>query len=348
MNLIKEVSYSCPLCEKIHKVKVCEEETKALIRNRPVEYNEIYYLCPESNEEFYPEKVLYENLTKARDTYKRLNGLLTSSEIREIRRYYSLNQREFSNLFGWGDITVQRYESNAIQDETYDEVLRRAKDDPMFVYSELKKHKDKFSDDRSIELELFLKNEVKKKQAIYCSMETLKALYLDYDEPNEFNGNRQLSFNNIDQMLRFFSQNNRNLYKVKLMKLLWYSDALHFKENNQSISGLVYTHMPLGALPIGYDTLFQAFSNSVSVKVENLNCSDNEEIIGYKIQNLEKVDLNKLLPSEIAIMDEVNKFFIKMGSKKISGHMHEEAAYRNTAIGDLISFKLAKNLKDFK
>ena len=124
-------------------------------------------------------------------------------------------------------------------------------------------------------------------------MEALKALYLDYDKPNEFNGNKQLSFNNIDQMLRFFSQNNHDLYKVKLMKLLWYSDALHFKENNQSISGMVYTHMLFGALQVGYDTLFQAFSNSVAVEEESLKCLGEEEVIGYKIQNLEKVDLNK-------------------------------------------------------
>ena len=348
MNLIREVSYSCPLCEKTHKVKVCEEEAKVFVKNKPVEYKEIYYLCPESDEEFYPEKIMDENLTKARDAYKRLCGLLTSSEIKEIRNYYGLNQKEFSNLFGWGDITIQRYENKAIQDETYNEVLRRAKDDPLFVFDELKKHKDKFTLDRLKDLEFFLKGEVKKKQTICCNIEALKALYLDYDKPNEFNGNKQLSFNNIDQMLRFFSQNNHDLYKVKLMKLLWYSDALHFKENNQSISGMVYTHMPFGALPVGYDTLFQAFSNSVAVEEESLKCLGEEEVIGYKIQNLEKVDLNKLSPSEIAIMDKVNNFFKKMGSKKISEYMHEEVAYKNTKIGDLISFKLAKKLRELK
>jgi putative zinc finger/helix-turn-helix YgiT family protein len=348
MNLIGEVSCSCPICEKTHKVKVYEEETKALIKNESVEYKETYYLCPENNEEFYPEKIMDENLTKARDAYKSLRSLLTSSEIKEIRDYYGLNQKELSNLFGWGDITIQRYENKAIQDETYDEVLKRAKDDPMFLYNELKKHKDKFTDDRFKELELFLKDEVKKKQTLHCGMEVLKVLYLDYDKPNEYNGNKELNLGNIDQMLRFFSQNNHDLYKVKLMKLLWFSDALHFKRNNQSISGLVYTHMPYGALPIGYEILFQAFSNSVEVEEESLKCFGDEEMVGYKIQNLEIVDLNKLMPSEITIMDEVNNFFKKMGSKKISEYMHEEAAYKNTEIGDLISFKLVEKLRDLK
>ena len=346
MNFIKEVSYNCPLCEKAHKVKVMEEETKALIKNKPIGYKEIYYFCPESDEEFYPENILDENLIKAIDSYKKQNGLLTSSEIKEIRNYYGLNQKELSNLFGWGDITIQRYENKQIQDETYDEVLRRTKDDPMYLYNELKKHKDKFLVNRFNELENFLKEEIKKKQTIHCNKEALKALYLDYLEPNEFNGNKTLNLNNIDQMLRFFSQNNPNLYKVKLMKLFWYSDVLHFKKNNQSISGLVYTHMPLGALPLGYETLFQAFSNSIVVKLENINCSNDEEMIGYKIQNLERADLNHLAPSEIAIIDEVNKFFKTMGSKKISEYMHEEIAYKNTNLGDLISFKLAKDLRD--
>jgi putative zinc finger/helix-turn-helix YgiT family protein len=348
MNLVKEISYHCPICENEHKVKVFEEKTIALIKNKSVEYKEIFYVCPETNEEFYPEKVMDENLTRARDAYKRLNGLLTSIEIKEIRDYYGLNQRELSNIFGWGDITVQRYESKQIQDETYDKVLRRAKEDPLFVYNELKKHKDKFNNDRFKDLEFFLKGEIKKKQTILCNIEALKALYLDYDEPSEFNGNKQLSFSNIGQMLRYFSQNNDKLYKVKLMKLLWYSDVLHFKENNRSISGLVYAHMPLGALPLGYDMLFQVFSNVISVKEESFNYSDDEDIIGYRINNLEKVDLNELKPSEIAIMSKVDTFFKKMGSKKISEYMHEEKAYKNTNQGDLISFKLAARLKDLK
>lgn len=348
MNLIKGVNYNCPICEKIHKVMVCEEETKALVKNNPVEYKEIFYLCPESNEEFYPGNVMDENLIRARDSYKKANGLLTSSEIKEIRNYYGLNQKEFSNIFGWGDITIQRYENKAIQDETYDEVLKRAKDDPMFVYNELKKHKDKFDLGRFEEIESLLKNYIKKKQANRCNIEVLKVLYMDYDEPNEFNGNKKLDFNNIEQMLRFFSQNNESLYKVKLMKLLWYADAFHFKKNKQSISGLVYTHMPFGALPVGYDSLLLAFSNSVLVKIESFDCLNEEEKIGYRIQNLEKVDLNKLKPSEIAVLDEVNNFFKKMGSKKISEYMHEEIAYKSTEIGSLISFKLAEKVRGLK
>jgi len=150
---IEEVKYSCPICEKKHKVKIYRENNKAIVKKQPVEYQETYYYCPIESEEFYPSKILDKNLLRARDSYRKSNGLLTSFEIKEIRKLYGLNQKEFSNIFGWGDITVQRYESKLIQDETYNEVMRRAKDDQLFVFEELKKHKDKFSNDRFKEIE---------------------------------------------------------------------------------------------------------------------------------------------------------------------------------------------------
>jgi len=148
-------------------------------------------------------------------------------------------------------------------------------------------------------------------------------------------------------MLRFFSQHNRNLYKVKLMKLLWYSDALHFKNTGQSISGLVYTHMPYGALPIGFNELLYAFNNSISITEDYFECADEEdEKTAYKIKNLENVDLNKLKLSEITVLDKVDRFFKKMGSKQISEYMHNEIAYNNTKDGTIISFKLAAKIKE--
>ena len=346
--LIKEVNYSCPFCERKHKVEIYESEAKALVKKKPVEYKEIFYFCPKCKEEFYPDNIMDNNLNRARDSYKKMNGLLTSSEIKEARNYYKLNQKEFANLFGWGDITVQRYESKSIQDETYDKVIRRAKDDLLFVYEELKKHKDKFTEERFKEVEAFLKEIIKRRQVSYLKREELKALYIDYDKPNEFNGNKLLDLDNIEQMLRFFAQNNYYLYKVKLMKLFWYADAQHFKKNNQSISGLVYMHMPYGALPIGYNELLFAFNNSISVIEEYFEFSEEEEEkIAYKIKGIKKVDQNKLKPSEIAVLDEVSNHFKRMGSKQISEYMHDEYAYDKTKKGDLISFELAAKIKEF-
>lgn len=53
----------------------------------------------------------------------------------------------------------------------------------------------------------------------------------------------------------YFSHFTNYLFKVKLMKILWYADALYFKRHGKSMTGLVYKHMPYGALPIAFDEI---------------------------------------------------------------------------------------------
>ena len=70
--------------------------------------------------------------------------------------------------------------------------------------------------------------------------------------------------------------------------------------------------MPYGALPIGFNDLLYAFNDSISVTEEYFDCvGEEEEKIAYKIDNLKKVDQNKLKPSEIAVLDKVNNYFKK-------------------------------------
>lgn len=46
-----------------------------------------------------------------------------------------------------------------------------------------------------------------------------------------------------------------HLYKVKMMMLLWYTDAIYYKRYGKSMTGLVYVHMTYGALPIGFNEI---------------------------------------------------------------------------------------------
>lgn len=42
-----------------------------------------------------------------------------------------------------------------------------------------------------------------------------------------------------------------SLYKVKLIKLIWYADALSYKRRGFAITGLVYQALPMGTVPVG-------------------------------------------------------------------------------------------------
>lgn len=69
----------------------------------------------------------------------------------------------------------------------------------------------------------------------------IEASYAGFHGNPLFHGNTRLSLDKVVDVIRYFAASSgiTNLYKVKLMKLMWYADALSYK-NRGAITGLVY------------------------------------------------------------------------------------------------------------
>ncbi len=104
----------------------------------------------EDENEFETASMTNENLLNARNAYREKHGLLTSNEIVKIREGYGLSQVELARMLGWGEATVSRYESNSIQDDAYDTMLRIIKDNPLQALEFLKRNESKFSDTKKL------------------------------------------------------------------------------------------------------------------------------------------------------------------------------------------------------
>jgi len=128
-------------------------------------------------------------------------------------------------------------------------------------------------------------------------------------------------------------------YKVKLMKLLWYADALHFKRHGEAITGLVYKHMPLGALPLAHEEIMALPAIRV---VEDYINGD----ISYRVYSNGYLNLAELSLSEVEVLTEVVKKFKSMRAKDIIDYMHQEPAYYETGDGQIISFCFAQKLRE--
>ncbi|MFX3625114.1 MAG: type II TA system antitoxin MqsA family protein [Ectobacillus sp.] len=341
-ELLKKISYSCPFCDEEHEISVVKEKTKALINNTPVEYEEVYYYCPIEDDKFVPKDILNQNLLAAKDSYRTLNGLLTSQEIKDIRKLYGLSQKEFANMLGWGDITIQRYEKKSIQDETYDQKIRAVRDNPKLALDELEKHKEKFEEARYEEVRKVIANLVKTKSVKYLNKEIIESLYIDHKEESQDNGYKLLDLEKVENMIAFFAQHSSRLYKVKLMKLLWYTDALFCKKYGRGMSGLVYRHLPLGAVPKAHEEILRYSQSSIEIVEEYI-----EDNVAYKILPKANVDLSKFSAEEISVLQTVLEKFDNMGSRQISNYMHEEIAYQETDEDEIIPYSLAREIHDF-
>lgn len=338
------VDMGCPCCNKTHSLEQRKRLTQSIVKDETVDYEEIYFLCPvcdEEENEFVPAGLMDENLLRARDSYRQKKGLLTSYEIANIRNYYGLTQSDFSAMLGWGDVTVTRYESKTIQDETYDNIMRMVYKNPMFALECIDKHKERFTSEKYARIRKSIANKVEEVGNLYLKKQEINSLYVNYEEENDLNGYKTLDIDKLANVIGYFSQFIDTLYKVKLMKLLWYADAIFFGRYGKSMTGLVYKHMPLGALPIAYDEII--YLPTVKV-VEELIYDD----ISYKIRPNKEVNISDFSLEELNVLDTVATKFNNFRSKEIVEYMHKEKGYTDTIPNQVIPYSLAKQLNELK
>ena len=154
-TLIKKVHMDCPLCGKTHEVEERKRFATLIVKGEEVTYEERFYFCANADEnenEFETGTMTNTNLLNARNAYRVKRGLLTSDEIVAIRENYGLSQVDLARLLGWGEATISRYESKAIQDEAYDTMLRLIKDNPLIALEFLKKNASKFTAPKRVEI----------------------------------------------------------------------------------------------------------------------------------------------------------------------------------------------------
>ena len=339
-----KVEMYCPFCDDTHILNKFERKTQGLIKGEIITYIETVFSCPlrdEDENEFVPAKIMDDNLLNARDAYRATKGLLTSLDIAAIRKTYGLTQSEFSNLFGWGDVTVTRYESKSIQDETYDNVMRMSLENPLFTLKCLEKHKEKFNESKYKSIRNRIAERVDAIGLQYLKTQEINSVYINYNGENELNGFKILDIDKLKNVIGYFANSVTNLYKVKLMKLLWYADMLHYIRHDKAMMGLVYKHMPYGALPLAYDEVIYL----PTVKIfEEVNHDD----ISYRILPNSDIDLSNFTNDELKILDLIISKFNNFKTKELVDYMHEEKAYLLTKPNQLISYELAKPLKELE
>jgi len=304
----------------------------------PVVYHAEYYYCDRAEETYADERQTALNDVEMKNAYRKKIGLLTSYEIAAIRARYGISQSDLCVLLGWGGKTVTRYESHQVQDAAHDTILRKLNSDPEWFLQLLQIAKDSLSASSYARYEEAGADIFEQNHDLYLKR-AIMSRYARLRNNSAANGNKELSLNVVVEMIRYYANSPAvtDLFLVKLMKLLWYADALSFKRRGQAISGLVYRALPMGAVPIAYESL---------IDLSTIHC---EEIdmgngTGYRFLPTDDNEYTFLTKEDQEILDVVIQRFGKFSKKKIVGVMHREDAYIKTAPNDIILFELAKTL----
>ncbi len=338
-NSDKLIKY-CPLCDEKHNLEIRTRKGTTIIKDEHIEYEEQYYLCPNSDEEeneFVDGKLHNANMLNARNAYRIKKGLLTSYDIVQMREDYNLSQVDLSKILGWGEATISRYESNLIQYEAYDSVLRMLRLNSYMAYGFLKKNKDKFSEEKYQEITDSITNHIKSQGREYLKRQVLESEYIDFEDKSQWNGYSSLNIDRIECIISYFATYVKDLHKIKLMKLLWYADMINCKKYGKSITGLVYRHHAMGALPIGHDEIIE-LDNVIVNKIEVY------ESVQYDFCPNTNLSMSILEDYEIDVLDIVISRFKDYTTKDIVEYMHKEKAYVETMDMEVISYEYAHEL----
>ena len=338
MKVLRKIDMLCPCCMEEHTVQITSVLEHSIFKNVPVDYSAEYFYCDRADEIYADEQQISSNDIAMKNAYREKMGLLTSHQIAAIRARYGISQSDLCLLLGWGAKTITRYESHQVQDIAHDTILRKLGSDPEWFLQLLHVEKKALSGASYAKYleagtalferdhDLYLKSAIMSKYARF--------LY----NP-EATGGKALSLDVVVDMIRYYANSSMvtSLFLVKLMKLLWYADALSYKRRGHSISGLVYRALPMGAVPVAYESI---------VDLSTIHCEeiDMGDGTGYRFLPTENKDYSNLTEDDKAILDAIIKQFGKTSKNSIVETMHKEDAYTETAPNDIIQFKYAQTL----
>lgn len=335
MKIIKKEKRLCHNCMEEHDVDTVEVLDKGTFKGEMVEFRAVYEYCKNTEEYSQTEDTIRVNSLAQKDAYRKKVGLLTSEEIKAIREKYAISQKDFSEVLGWGGVTIIRYENHQVQDRAHDDILRKIDADPKWFLQMIDRAKEGISAKAYALYHHKASLQFNGKRNQYLK-DSICAIYADYDDET-VTGGMELNLDKVVEVINYLAMKVNSLHKVKLMKMLWYSDILNYKRYAKSITGLAYSALPMGAVPEGYEqiVLLQGISFDTVMYEEN---------VGYKFKPTLGVETKSLSSSEIETIDEI---IIKLGhlsSGEIVKRMHEEDAYRCTASSCIIPYTFAEQL----
>lgn len=296
------------------------------VRGKIIDFDEYYKVDLETGEEVFDRNIEIENDIRLYDLYKKQMNLLTSLEIKNIRKKYDMNQREFALSIGVGEITIHRFEKGSIQTESVDSIIRLS-EDPDIMYNLLIKNRDNLTEN---EFNCFLKkvNMLKKiKQHKIADINIKDFINLNFETEfvNKVANQLIIAYNTkIDNVSKKYGiEDNCEIAEyitpLKLQKLLYYVQGLSLKVYDKPAFASNISAWQYGPV---IESVYQKYKGRRPISTPKINCQVSD---GLK-----------------KIIELVVSSYGKMEAESLINLTHDEDPWINTIIGDTIDIELIK------
>lgn len=328
----------CPSCRRSTELDLVVRKETYPVRGEPVEIEANVRVCRSCGRDLFDPVLDDENLRKAYGIYRSERGLLGPEEVKIIRESLGLTQRGLAKLLGWSPATVNRYEKAGVATSAHNDMLKLigAPDRPPALLRER-------IDSLSTEDQERFRQAAGKRRDIRL-IEAVRTL-LEDRPPTVDSGYRALDLDRLAQMIAFFTRGS-GMLKAKLMKLLWYSDLLHFREETVGISGGIYVRLPNGPALEDRDFIFGFLAREKVIAVDLCEgvTTEGKAWSGEMVRALAEPVLSVFSDSEVRAMGEVRTKLGRLSATRLSERSRKERAWVETQDGDLIPYSFSAHL----
>ncbi|MBN2258590.1 MAG: DUF4065 domain-containing protein [Anaerolineaceae bacterium] len=326
----------CPNCEKETQQEFIDRIDQISIRGENMPIHLEYYHCNECGNDFEIPRTDYDPLDSVYRDYRSKKGMIQPEELIAFRKKLGLTQMELSKILSIGVATINRYENGALQSEAHDQSIRLCMQ-PSNLLRILEDKPELLSEfDRNRIIEFLQKGNQDNKGLLEEAIDEFGSY-----PPSLLSGYVRFNIDKFFQAMKFFCFNDE-VPKTKLMKLLFYADFKHFKDNGVSICGVQYAHATHGPIPNQFETWLVAITDWEKL----IYCQEKQfgDYMG-EVYTSGEATLSIFSTSEHAILAFVKNHFKTYSAKQIRDFSHQEKGYTTTNDGEIISYQYAQELQ---
>lgn len=336
--MTKYLNKWCSECQEEIRAEIIERESDFTFKGETFTTTEKVPVCSKCGEELTDDKLDSELMERLTDMYMERMGL-SFKDIKNVREQYGLSMELFSKILGWSKATIVRYESgDYIPDASHLFILKKLKENPQELENFYKHNKQKFSEKEQLKTENYFKKFDSSLVEIKL-LDLLKVNYTIYEKTIE-SGYSKFHLEKLINMILFFA--NEGVPKTKLMKLLFYTDFLHYKRNLVSISGIPYLKYNFGPVPKDYNLILSAIEKN---KIIDIEVDDMTEYTFITIKSKKEFEEDLFTTYELEVMEYIKDHFEEYGSVAISTFSHNEDGWKYTSNSDIIPYSYADSLQ---
>ena len=281
-----------------------------------------FYKCNACHEEFTTTETDTVTLLQAHNQYREKHSVPFLEEIIAIREKYELSAAKMSEVLGLGINGYSNYEKGEIPTPAIGNLIYTAENPEVFKTMQ-EKAKHYFNNgmyNNTMEKIQFL---IEKQKGI--SFYQLKLN--QHTEPKTYTGFKKTNKEKLANILIAYIIKCKSEFndRLKLNKLLFYTDFLSYKLTGYSITGLTYRAIQYGPVPTFYDNIYACLENE-GIIIANWN-KDNNGAAKESFITEQVFDYNLFSQGEQQIIELVTEKFKDISTWDLVDLSHTEKSW---------------------